>query len=44
MKMISSSHPHGQGAMVPNDGPIIVYASDKQTTSMFIVEQVDNKT
>jgi len=27
--------------MVPKDGPIIVYALDKQTTSMLIVKQQD---
>jgi len=43
MKTISNSHPRGQGTMVPKDGPIVVYALDKQTTSMTIAKQVDNK-
>jgi hypothetical protein len=43
MKTISNSHPRGQGTMDPKDGPIVVYALDKQTTSMTIAKQVDNK-
>jgi hypothetical protein len=43
MKTIGNSRPHGQGTMVPKDGPIIVYVLDKQTTSMLIAKQVDNK-
>ncbi len=42
VKTIGSLHQHGQDAMVPNDGFIVVYALDEQTC-MLIAKQIDTK-
>lgn len=43
VKTIGSLHQHGQDAMVPNDGFIVVYVLHEQTTCMLIAKQMDTK-